>query len=152
MHVMAQAVTSCSAYLRQDLPRNDDDLHRLERDVPCHTLDQPSSLSGALPRCRVRHDGDSHDEGHYAQSNRQHDTGRVAQALGTNEPNLCCVPIAADCTVCSITAQQSQPTVMTSEWARNGTGFGEASTGDRRIGVAHERAHVYDASTFAWCE
>ena len=93
-------------HLCQDLPRHDDDLHRLERNVPCHTLDQPSCLPMTLARGCVRHDGDSQGEGHHRENNRQHDAGRAARALAANEAKLCRVSRAADSTICSHTKKR----------------------------------------------
>ena len=93
-------------HLCQDLPRHDDDLHRLERNVPCHTLDQPLCLSVALARGCVRHDGDSQDESHHRENNHQHDAGRAARALAANEAKLCRVSRAADSTICSHTKKR----------------------------------------------
>lgn len=96
------------SHLCQDLPRHDNDLQRLKRDVPPHPLNHALSLDPSLPRCHVRYHDSGNQQRRHGENGGEHDATGAAGALAALETNLGRVTFAANRTICPRQARQEK--------------------------------------------
>lgn len=116
------------SHLRQDLPRNDDDLHRLKRDKSRHASHDTPTLVSCLACNQVQDEGQTSSRTRHAKNRGESDATGVVRALHTGKPLVGDVVFATHGAICKL----ARGTKNMSKGVRSGRPEQERRTGGDR--------------------